>query len=100
MYFKLILYSIVGVTGFFARCPHCRQALLCRLDLDVNAAYDRCDGILAVDDFVLGVSHSLRSWVLVEMETMSGRGFLEDLPLTEGEENGTMVTGRVFLPHS
>lgn len=32
-----------------------------------------------MDDFVLGVSHSLRSWVLVEMETMSGRGFGEDL---------------------
>ncbi len=45
------------------------------LALDVNTFYNRGDGILAVDDFVLGVSHSLRSWVLVEMETMSGRGF-------------------------
>lgn len=45
------------------------------LDLDVNTFYDRSDGILAVDDFVLGVSHSLWAWVLVEMETVSGRGF-------------------------
>ncbi|MBA7484469.1 hypothetical protein ES707_19996 [subsurface metagenome] len=46
------------------------------LALDVNTFYNRGDGILAVDDFVLGVSHSLRSWVLVEMETMSEQAFL------------------------